>query len=73
MAGDCVTTPGQYYDDVPMTTTTYPPSTGYTGGCYPTEIHGSCSRNTHLFECKHARRCYCGMTARLPLEVDEGL
>ena len=66
-----VTTPGRYYDD--SSTASAAPSIGYTGGCYPTESHGNCSRNTHHFECKHARRCYCGMTARLPLEVDEGL
>ena len=49
------------------------PTTGYTGGCYPSDGAPACSRNTHYFECKHVKRCYCGMTARLPLEVDEGL
>ena len=32
-----------------------------------------CGRDLHRFECKHEVRCECGLTERLPLNVQEGL
>lgn len=58
----------------------YTPST--TGGAnasyYPTptvyygeQAPSLCSRDSHRFECRHEKHCFCGKTARL--DVPEGL
>ena len=66
---------GDYERDVDYGDTNQTAHGGYTGGVYQTNDppRPACSRNSHYFGCTHERRCYCGMTARLPLEVDEGL
>jgi hypothetical protein len=33
----------------------------------------TCSRNTHYFICRHETKCNCGLTERLPIELEEGL
>ena len=61
----------------------YTPSTtaGDNAGYYPTPggiaegWHNAppspCSRDSHRFECRHEKHCFCGKTARL--DVPEGL
>lgn len=41
----------------------------------PTRLH-RCSRDQHIFECRHADRCDCGAAVRVPpykLDVEKGL
>ena len=59
-----------YLDNPPAACGRVPPSGN---SRYPPESHGICGRNSHYFGCIHESRCYCGLTGRLPLEVDEGL
>lgn len=56
----------QYY--VPSQVNGAPQALGYLS-----EPRATCSQNKHYFNCKHENVCNCGMTERLPLEVDEGL
>ena len=49
-----------------------PSTTNYCGES-PNPSSGRCSRDHHSFECKHEQRCFCKMTVRLPLEVEDGL
>lgn len=71
-----------YYRGVAATTTApidYPAPTNYDRGAIavsiptPTGRIYRCSRDQHYFDCKHEIRCQCGLTERLPLQVQEGL
>lgn len=55
---------GPYGGATPQAPPGYRPGTNAIHRCYPT---------AHYFECKHERRCECGLTERLPLELPEGL
>ena len=49
------------------------PGTVPIGTLNPTGRVYRCSRDQHYFDCKHEIRCQCGLTERLPLQVQEGL
>ena len=71
MSYDITESIGQY---TPSTTAgdnaSYYTTQGISGG-WIGDQPSPCSRDSHLFECRHEKHCFCGKTARL--DVPEGL